>query len=144
MLCTVCRGRTPHVFQENVKKELNLTNIKVIAYLIVGSPEEEREDFEATIEWVKKHRDILLTSIILPYTINGVGNCNQTISAEELKWRLSELEEHNQMLVELKNEEHENKEYHIELCKDKIIWLNTEIEELKELIKECLEFLRML
>ena len=62
----------------------------------------------------------------------------------ELKWRLSELEEHNQMLVELKNEEYENKEYHIELCKDKIIWLNTEIEELKELIKECLEFLRML
>ena len=62
----------------------------------------------------------------------------------ELKWRLSELEEHNQMLVDLKNEEHENKEYHIELCKDKIIWLNTEIEELKELIKECLEFLRML
>ena len=62
----------------------------------------------------------------------------------ELKWRLSELEEHNQILVELKNEEHENKEYQIELCKDKIIWLNTEIEELKELIKECLEFLRML
>ena len=62
----------------------------------------------------------------------------------ELKWRLSEVEEHNQILVELKNGEHENKEYHIELCKDKIIWLNTEIEELKELIKECLEFLRML
>lgn len=62
----------------------------------------------------------------------------------ELKWRLSELEEHNQILVELKNKEDENKEYHIELCKDKIIWLNTEIEELKELIKECLEFLRML
>ena len=62
----------------------------------------------------------------------------------ELKWRLSELEEHNQMLVELKNGEHENKEYHIELCKDKITWLSNEIEELKELIKECLEFLRML
>ena len=62
----------------------------------------------------------------------------------DLKWRLSELEEHNQMLVELKTKNMKNREYHIELCKDKIIWLNTEIEELKELIKECLEFLRML
>ena len=62
----------------------------------------------------------------------------------DLKWRLSELEEHNQILIELKNGEHENKEYYIELCKDKIIRLNNEIEELKELIKECLEFLRML
>lgn len=78
-------------FDNNLISLLKSTNIKVVAYLIVGSPEEEREDFEATIEWVKKHRDILLTSIILPYTINGVGNCNQTISAEELKWRLSEL-----------------------------------------------------
>ena len=34
----------------------------------------------------------------------------------ELKWRISELEEHNQMLVELKNEEHENKEYHDRRC----------------------------
>ena len=62
----------------------------------------------------------------------------------ELKWRLSELEEHNQMLVELKTKNMKNREYHIELCKHKIICLHAEIEELKELIKECLDFLRML
>lgn len=70
---------------------LSNTNISLISYLIVGSPEEEREDFELTVKWVEKHKDILLGAIILPYTRNGIGNCNQDITPDELKWRLSYL-----------------------------------------------------
>ena len=35
-------------------------------------------------------------AIILPYTVNGIGNCNQTISSKELINRLNKL---NKMLL---------------------------------------------
>lgn len=69
------------------------TNIKIVPYLIVGSPEEELEDFELTIDWVKKHKDLLFGAIVLPYTNNGIGNCNLTISTNELKRRLKKLDD---------------------------------------------------
>lgn len=82
---------------KNIENDLNKllkdTNIKIIPYLIVGSPEETEEDFNLTINWVKEHKDILLGAIILPYTANGIGNCNQTISSEELIKRLAKLNE---------------------------------------------------
>lgn len=72
---------------------LKNTNIRIIPYLIVGSPEETQQDFEDTIKWVEAHKDIILGSIILPYTANGIGNCNQTISSEELIERLIILDQ---------------------------------------------------
>ena len=72
---------------------LNNSNIKICPYLIVGSPEEEIEDFNFTIKWVEKHKDILIGAIILPYTVNGVGNCNQTIASDELIRRVLVLKD---------------------------------------------------
>ena len=80
---------------KNVKNDLvsllKDTNIRIVPYLIVGSPEETKQDFEDTIKWVEYHRDILLGAIILPYTANGIGNCNQTITDIELINRLIQL-----------------------------------------------------
>lgn len=77
---------------KNIDNDLNLllknTNIRLIPYLIVGSPEETEQDFKLTIEWVKTHKDILLGVAVLPYTRNGVGNCNQTITPDDLIRRL--------------------------------------------------------
>lgn len=91
--------------RNNLKQLLQNTSIKIIPYLIVGSPEETETDFKCTLNWIEEHRSLLAGAIILPYTKNGIGNCNQTISEMDLISRLVQLNDFVLSRIDIPNTE---------------------------------------